>query len=272
MSTKPQVLAARFAEELAATIPNVGAPIDPLLLLEGEPVEVVLDDFGLAFDGRLEYEPLTRSFILFCNSNAALGGPERMRFSLAHEVGHYYLDAHRESLRDPANAHYSKAGFVSDAAIEREADSFAARLLVPSALLGSQADRIDLALVKSVATRFNVSFLCAALRCVEATREACALIVAVGTEVTFSVRSDELYALGGFYVAKGERLPVESAAYAARLSSLAGGERFVEKSVAADAWTPHPRWSDAHVWEYAVHHPSLDRTVTLLLCESQGDE
>lgn len=168
-------------------------------------------------------------------------------FSLAHEVGHYFLDAHRESLRDPANGHFSRAGFVSDAAIEREADSFAARLLVPSSLLGAQADRIDLAVVKAVATRFNVSFMCAALRCVEATREACALVVAAGNDITFSVRSDELYSLGGFYVPKGERLPVDSAGHAARLSSLRGGEPLVEKSVAAAAWTTHPRWRDAQV-------------------------
>lgn len=238
-----------------------------MALLRDEPVEVIVEDFGLGFDGRLEYEPHARSFILFCNSNAALGGPERMRFSLAHEVGHYFIDAHRELLRDPAKAHFSNAGFVSDELIEREADSFAARLLVPDVLLGAQADRIDLDVVQAVASRFNVSFLCAALRCVEATQEACALVVAVGDEVRFCARSDELYSFGGFYLSKGDPLPSASAARAARLSSRAGGERFLEKGVPAAAWTEHPRWQEAEVWEYAVHHPTLDRTVSLLLCE-----
>jgi hypothetical protein len=57
-----------------------------------------------------------------------------MRFSLAHELGHYFLPGHPQTLfGDGATVHFSQAGFVSNSRVEREADNFAAGLLMPEA-------------------------------------------------------------------------------------------------------------------------------------------
>src|SRR5689334_10120860 len=48
------------------------------------------------------------------------------RFSIAHEMGHYFLEGHAEQLLPSADSvHSSHAGFASDDLIEREADYFA---------------------------------------------------------------------------------------------------------------------------------------------------
>src|SRR5437868_308974 len=56
------------------------------------------------------------------------------RFSVAHELGHYFLDGHVDHVLPHDGAHASHAGFVSADPFELEADQFAAGLLMPSDL------------------------------------------------------------------------------------------------------------------------------------------
>jgi Zn-dependent peptidase ImmA (M78 family) len=52
------------------------------------------------------------------------------RFSIAHELGHYFIEAHATQLL-VNGVHYSRAGFFSADPFEQEADHFAAALLMP---------------------------------------------------------------------------------------------------------------------------------------------
>ena len=54
------------------------------------------------------------------------------RFSIAHELGHYFLDGHIDHILPKDGVHTSHAGFVSADPYELEADQFAAGLLMPS--------------------------------------------------------------------------------------------------------------------------------------------
>src|SRR5271170_3761539 len=57
------------------------------------------------------------------------------RFNVAHELGHYFLPAHIDALfANGQQFHQSESGFTSDDKYEREADSFAASLLMPKML------------------------------------------------------------------------------------------------------------------------------------------
>ena len=79
-------------------------------------------------DGRIVHGK-SRS-IIKVNSNIAYDG--RKRFAIAHELGHYFIDEHSIALAQNLSAgHCSQTGFVSEIAVEREADLFAASLLMP---------------------------------------------------------------------------------------------------------------------------------------------
>jgi IrrE N-terminal-like domain len=54
------------------------------------------------------------------------------RFSIAHELGHYFLDGHVDHILPKDGLHISHAGFVSADPYELEAYQFAAGLLMPS--------------------------------------------------------------------------------------------------------------------------------------------
>src|SRR3546814_42737 len=65
------------------------------------------------------------------------------RFSIAHELGHYFLDGHIDHLFNGSDFHASQAGFVSQDPYEREADHFATGLLMPEKLFRRAMGRYD---------------------------------------------------------------------------------------------------------------------------------
>jgi Zn-dependent peptidase ImmA (M78 family) len=67
-----------------------------------------------------------------------------IRFSVAHELGHYFLPGHSEALfPDGDGWHESRSGFISDDRYERQADLFAAALLMPEGLFLKAIRQLD---------------------------------------------------------------------------------------------------------------------------------
>ena len=103
--------------------------------------------------------------------------PERRRFTIAHELGHFVL--HRERYGE---FNCSKEGIYSGldslVAIEREADEFASNLLMPGNLLRQRlADRrVDLHLLSALAHEFGVSLEALCIRFVKYTAERAVLL------------------------------------------------------------------------------------------------
>jgi Zn-dependent peptidase ImmA (M78 family) len=117
------------------------------------------------FDGLLECR--AHRFHVYLNLDRhGSADSSRMRFSFAHELGHYFLDWHRHALEHGVPAHGSSSDFQSPSAIEREADLFAANLLLPrEKLKGAARARIDAAEVQRLATLFGTSLSATAIRC-----------------------------------------------------------------------------------------------------------
>jgi Zn-dependent peptidase ImmA (M78 family) len=120
------------------------------------------------------------------------------RFSIAHELGHYFLDGHAEQLVPDRNgAHQSRAGFASDDILEREADYFASGLLMPTDLFEREMRRRDDGLDAIVAlSELCLSSLTAtAIRYADLTRGAVAVIISSATRVEFAFLSEGIKTL-----------------------------------------------------------------------------
>ena len=90
-------------------------------------------------------------------------------FSIAHELGHFTLDGHPEHVFRNSNGHASRAGFEAIDHIEREADYFAACLLMPKHLCRRLISRSHdgMAAVQYLANQCKASLTAAALRYAE---------------------------------------------------------------------------------------------------------
>jgi hypothetical protein len=107
------------------------SPIDLIPFIEKLGITLSTDDYGEAFDGLLEHR--SGRFHIYCNVHDRwyLGTP-RVRFTLAHELGHYFIDEHRNALASgqvPSHPSFIDKG--GESVIEAEANTFASYLLMP---------------------------------------------------------------------------------------------------------------------------------------------
>ena len=156
-------------EDLTSLYP---IPIPLMEIAKDEGICVIFDDYGTnTFDGMTWYEAKQDKF--YMHINTARNNSEyntKGRFTLAHELGHYFIDHHRRAMLSgsmkPHIHRYEPFGKNEEWLIEREADEFAANLLMPTALFKSEFSSMVFSgeLVKSVALKFNVSFSACAIR------------------------------------------------------------------------------------------------------------
>ncbi len=98
-----------------------------------ESVPIHYDNYEDAFDGMLLYDTDNRDFHIHINiDNGNKENSRRGRFTLAHELGHFFLDEHRLGLKyGLLEPHASFHNINQKSLIELEADYFASCLLMP---------------------------------------------------------------------------------------------------------------------------------------------
>lgn len=131
------------------------------------------------------------------------------RFSVAHELGHYFLEGHVDQiLKD--GVHESRAGFVASDPYELEADSFAAGLLMPGAAFKRAIGRRDpgLEIVSELADDCRTSLTATAIRYAELTGDAVAVVVSTDGIIDYCILSEAMKTLPNLsFIRKGSLIP-----------------------------------------------------------------
>jgi len=186
-------------EQLAKLFDFFKPPIDPFTIIAEEPLlHAEGDDFGDAFDGCLQY--LGNRFLLAFNTKYNTFSKEgdyhpRIRFTIGHELGHFFLDEHRSILKSGGPRFSCVTGFQSDPQLEHQADCFAAGLLMPGYLLAPMVNseaQPDLSMLKEAAARFRVSLTSMMIRWVRLSDFPCAAFALSGNRVAWSWTSESL--------------------------------------------------------------------------------
>ena len=101
------------------------------------------------------------------------------RFSIAHELGHYFIDGHVDQIPFDQGVHRSRANFVSNDPYERQADYFAAGLLMPGTPLRDVMRGVPdgLPVVEAIRRSAQVSLTASAIRYVGLSNIASAVVV-----------------------------------------------------------------------------------------------
>jgi hypothetical protein len=182
--------------------------------------------------------------------------PGQVRFTIGHELGHLVLRhmmvagicALQESIR------------IRDQAAEREADAFAAELLLPELLVRRRCEvsPVSLDAVRGIADDFGTSMVATAIRFVELTSERCAAVLSQDRRVRWAVRSATFWP----EIARGQPLSAWSIAD----DYFAKGEIDVQPvAVDAQAWVDGTRVSgEAELVEHAMLIPQHRAVLSLL--------
>lgn len=156
--------------ESIASLYEIPIPLEEII--EDEGLILYCDDYGAnTFDGLTIYEPNQDVFYIHLNSERGNNiAKPKGRFTLAHELGHYFIDRHRLAMMSgemqPHCHFYNPFGKNEEWKIEREADDFAASLLMPSNLLHHDIGSCQISgdLIKQLSKKYMVSFSAMAIR------------------------------------------------------------------------------------------------------------
>lgn len=187
--------------------------------------DLPVDPFAIAKNGHIEVIPRDPSdngvsgMLIRVGEDFTIGYSTRInvfafqRFSVAHELGHYYLPGHVEAVLDASGLHESRAGFSSSNHYELEADHFAAGLLMPRKLFIPKAENAGegLAAIKSLSAICGTSLIATAIRLNQCTQYPLSIVVSTADKIEYCFMSDPLRDVQGIrWLHKGERLPENS--------------------------------------------------------------
>lgn len=187
--------------------------------------------------------------------NSSIGYETRKRFTIAHEIGHFYMPHHQESIfRCLARDIQS---YCSDRKMENEANEFAAEFLLPAQELEKrllQPPTLDT--VKEISDIYGASLTATAVKVVQLTCEKVAVVLSESGEIKWFRKSESF----PYWINKG---PLHEWTYA--YDFFTPGRSLPEKpqKVRALAWCQGVSGEEL-IFEESMAFPNLDMVMTLL--------
>ena len=231
---------AELAEEVADEYGSSGW-IDLHTVLRANSITWSYGHYDDAFDGMLEHEE--GMFHVYCNLNRV--GTEisaRARFTLAHELGHFYIDEHRNELAAGRTlCHGSLCEYESRNLVEQEADHFASNLLMPAKRFTRAAKGCSVGLhtVIRLARSFGTSLTSTAIRYASLGIKPCVVVKWSNEGYEWRWLSDEAR-LGRYWktIDSTEQIPHDSPTGRALAGVQLPDAGFFEAGTTASFWFP----------------------------------
>jgi Zn-dependent peptidase ImmA (M78 family) len=215
---------------------------DLAAICQDEGVKIIVDDYGQAFDGMLVWES-SRFYIHLNSAKGNTIASARGRFTLAHELGHYFLSSHREGLQSGnIPPHGSNSSLIHTDKLESEADNFSGNLLMPRERLrritGGRRT-FSLEIIKEVARAFDVSLTAALIRFANVGTHDIMIVSSCDNVVQWSFRSEKFPKVPNKFK-RGESVPPTTVAGEAFLKSNA---RYTTiEAVDFEDWFVYKNW------------------------------
>lgn len=224
-----------------------------------DPITKVVGESFDEFDGMLTASPDQSKWMIIYNTNWTEG---RQRFTIAHEFGHYILHRKDKQLFECVNSRASVKGDL-DPKIEKEADEFAAALLMPVDDFRQQIynEEPGFELFSHLAERYGVSLTAAALRWIKVAPKRAVLVASRDGFMLWASSNEAAYNSGAVFATRKNTIELPESALAVREESPAYGAK---QRVPAHHWfeNEHP---ELELVETMVATEQYDYTLTLLL-------
>jgi len=238
-------------------------PTDLLRLTQDEDLELVTLDSSRAFDGR--FELCHGKPTIFLNLHGRGLDDSRVRFTLGHELGHFFL--HRSLLRQGGAFHDDKITFGEHLkTVEREANTFSAECILPKGLLRDRLDGrvLDIRLVDRIASEAKASLQATAIRLASATSDRLCFFWEEDGAIQWPSPSDDWKHSMYRWSAWTGAIPPKSAAASC-------SDSFEEREVARNVWCPNSPERDEPLYESSLR-TSYGRLILVVDAQTADDE
>jgi Zn-dependent peptidase ImmA (M78 family) len=202
--------AAWAAEQVIRDLKLAALPIDPIAIAQERQIEVMAKPASVPGVSGMFLRLGNHFGIAYATHIDNIGF---QHFSVAHELGHYYLPGHIDAVLGSREIHESYAGFITSDRYELEADHFAAALLMPASLFTPAMRRAGegLVAVEHLKAICETSLTATAIRMVQCSRDPLAMVVSTGLHIDYCFMSDALKDFQGIdWIRKGQALPQSS--------------------------------------------------------------
>ncbi|MCP1512887.1 MULTISPECIES: ImmA/IrrE family metallo-endopeptidase [Pseudomonas] len=234
---------------LAKEAANIFGWSDPIT--EVTPVDIK------SFDGALFPDDERKKWMLLYNS--AMASPGRIRFTQAHELGHYIL--HRQE-RSAFQCSSDDMLEWEDKTIEAQADLFASFLLMPLDDFRAQVTTtVDLDVLGHCAERYGVSLTAAVLKWLNYTEENAVLILSREGFMQWAFPSRQAKRAGVFFATRKQTVEVPAGSIA-----VAPGVKHERRGIELPAkiWFPHAE-AGTSLREMKISSDQYDYVLSLLI-------
>lgn len=188
-------------------------------------------------------------------------------FSIGHELGHFFLPGHLDAIILDG-LHESRAATGSKNRFERQADEFAAGLLMPCRLFRPAMNRASQGIrgIEELAELCQTSMVATAIRYTECSRDPVATVVSSKGEVCFSFVSEAFEELPDIaWLRRGARVPQTSAVQ----DIIRGANRQSCTINLLDWFDTGP---DVNLCESAIRLGAYDHVLSFISLEEPFDE
>jgi Zn-dependent peptidase ImmA (M78 family) len=166
------------------------------------------------FEGCLFFDDDNKNWLVLYNHSIKSVG--RIRFTQAHELGHYLLHRLQKNSFECATAADMYNLSQDDKDIESEADKFASYLLMPYDDFRKQISAdIDLDILGDCASHYGVSLTAAILRWLEITELKAVLVISRSGFINWAWSSKPAFKAGAFFKTKQNIIPIPTGSIAA---------------------------------------------------------
>ena len=226
VSSKPPLEPAEGARQLLRELNVQGIPIQPRKIAEQLQIVVWEREMDSQYDGCLMRVGDTWGILL----NTLIQSQARKNFTIAHELGHYYLDSGQAERQISATDEKGKVaefvpqhrcqredlrGFDSHRLEEQRANQFAVELLMPAPIFRADAadlPKIGLSAVDALAARYSTSLTSTAIRYTRLSPQVCAVVLSENGQIKYFAYSGRFRQNSDCYLARNKPLHPDSVA------------------------------------------------------------
>jgi hypothetical protein len=202
--------------------------------------------------------------------NSSIRSKARKRFTVAHELGHYYIDYHGGTSYQCFGR---DIGSISPSIRqdEREANEFAVELLMPDEAFRKDIHQRDISLnaINSLAAKYGTSMTSTAIRYARCSPEACAIVVSEKCKIRYFAYSENFRREKSLYLSRNA--PLRDGSYAKKLfdSELQIPEE--QGAVKASSWSANGAKPDLTILEHSKCLPAFKQVLSLIWFEKKTD-
>jgi hypothetical protein len=266
-----------LADEVLVAYDMTSIPVSPVRIATAEAIRLLPGDYDGCFDARLEYRKSMgkgRFYLLYAERTASGRSEGRVRFSIAHELGHFYIPEHRKLLLSGIS-HNSHVDFISDRPLEKQADCFAASLLLPykpfcERVTQKKGGFCTLSDLIELAALFQASITSTAIRYAKLNFESCCVVVSKYGRILYAIPSDDMRRIGLGWIQRGQPVPTNSVTAKCRVSKAILSGINAEGTVDTGIWFEDR--GDERMWEEAMLLGRTGLTLTFLSVEQTADD